>query len=108
MFRQRIRVQTNCSGESKTKQSHRDSTDINNIIAQFDRTGQLPQARRQGYYGDVSGMNDDLGVLMQQSQETLDAAGKYVADKQKQEAATPPVTDQPASDSAQIPAEKPE
>lgn len=70
-------------GESRTIQSERDLTDINNIVAKYQRTGQLPLETKQRQYGDVSELNRPLGELIQESRETLDAAGRALDAKQK-------------------------
>lgn len=41
-------------GEKRTQQHFRDEVDINNIVARFERTGQLPQASGAVTYGDVT------------------------------------------------------
>lgn len=38
----RLRVQCTPTGEDKTKQSFKDECDVNNIVARFSATGQLP------------------------------------------------------------------
>lgn len=46
---------TPIEGESRTKRSFRDASDINNIVAKYRATGQLPElARRDPKYGDFS------------------------------------------------------
>jgi len=52
--RVRPRVQLTDFDRSKTVQSELAACDINNIIAQFDRTGQLPARTRDAIYADVS------------------------------------------------------
>ena len=48
-------------GETMTIQSERDLTDINNVVAKYQRTGQLPLPTKQAQYGDVSELNRPLG-----------------------------------------------
>jgi len=48
---------------SRTKQSFRDECDINNILRQFNVTGQLPIGRVQPQYGDFSGITDYQSAL---------------------------------------------
>lgn len=52
----RVRPVVDFTGEvSRTKQSFKDQTDINKIIARFGRTGMLTHVNtRQPFYGDVS------------------------------------------------------
>ena len=59
-------------GETMTIQSERDLTDINNVVAKYQRTGQLPLPTKQAQYGDVSELNRPLGELIQQYQESLE------------------------------------
>lgn len=75
---ERTRVSFTCEGESKTQQSHRDSVDVNAIVARFDRTGQLPPGRIDPQYGDVSDMNRPYAELIEQSRDVLDRAGQFV------------------------------
>jgi phage internal scaffolding protein len=48
---------------SRTKQSFRDECDINNILRQFNVTGQLPSGSVQPQYGDFSGITDYQSAL---------------------------------------------
>lgn len=63
----RVRLALSSDEPSMTHQSHAESCDINNIIRQFDRTGVLPPATRQGQYGDVSNLNKPLTDLINDS-----------------------------------------
>lgn len=49
-----LRVDTDVSGESMTKQSFKDECDINFIMARYERTGQLPLGDVQPLFGDFS------------------------------------------------------
>jgi len=51
------------SKPSLTKQSFRDECDINNILRQFNVTGQLPAGSVQPQYGDFSGITDYQSAL---------------------------------------------
>jgi len=48
---------------SRTKQSFRDECDINNILRQFNVTGELPIGSVQPQYGDFSGITDYQSAL---------------------------------------------
>jgi len=48
---------------SLTKQSFRDECDINNILRQFNVTGELPAGSVQPQYGDFSGITDYQSAL---------------------------------------------
>lgn len=58
-----LRVQHFTQGESLTRQSERDSTDINKIVARAQKTGFLPEGNGQGWYGDVSEIGDYRSAL---------------------------------------------
>lgn len=46
-------------GDGRTKQSERDGTDINKIVARYRKTGILPATRRvQPVFADVTGISD--------------------------------------------------
>lgn len=77
---ERIRVQTPSGGESKTQQAHKDQTDINAIIARFDRTGVLPGNPNQGVYADCTDLQTDLTEALQRTQEVLERATQFKAD----------------------------
>jgi len=51
------------SKPSLAKQSFRDECDINNILRQFNVTGQLPSGSVQPQYGDFSGITDYQSAL---------------------------------------------
>lgn len=63
-----------CEGESMTQDHLFDLTDVNQIVETFTRTGQLPAAKRQGYYGDVTGLNKPFDQLINESREFIAAA----------------------------------
>lgn len=92
-FRQpmsRIRLITETEGESMTHQSHAASCDINVIINQFSRTGQLPPNHRQPQYADVTHLSKDLTTLyndMMDIGERIRQAQKDIAANKKAEAA---------------------
>ena len=48
---------------SRTQQSFRDECDINNILRQFNVTGELPIGSLQPQYGDFSGITDYQSAL---------------------------------------------
>lgn len=73
---------THIYGESLTHQSHAESCDINNIIRRFDNTGILPPSTREPQYADVTGLQGDLTERINESRETLDAAGRHLEQKQ--------------------------
>lgn len=75
---ERVRYQTEIVGESKTDQSQKMQVDVNHIVRRYDRTGQLPQPKREPQYGDVSDLNAPYGELIESSRSILDTVGKYV------------------------------
>lgn len=56
---QRKRLTKKFTGESRTRQSFNDETNINNIMARFDKTGLIDHVNEhQGSYGDFSEISD--------------------------------------------------
>lgn len=69
----RVRVRTNVGGESQTRQSFNDETDINQIMARFEKTGIMEHLNTyQGQYGDFTEATDYQSSL-NQVQEAQDA-----------------------------------
>jgi len=67
----RVRPVVECNpDEGRTRQSERDSTDINRMVAQYRRTGVFPVAQRAGEFLDVVGTGD-LHLMLR----TVQAAG---------------------------------
>ena len=56
----RERLQVNCAGETNVDVSAYASTDVNNIVKVFHRTGELPPAGKQGIFADVTLLQGDL------------------------------------------------
>lgn len=54
----RTRVQTINVEDSKTQQQFAAQCDVNNIIAKYKKTGELPLARKQGVFADVASITD--------------------------------------------------
>lgn len=67
------------SEASMTQQSHADTCDMNRIISQFHRTGELPHGRHQPAYEDVSGLSGDLLDLSSRSRSTIEDAEAFVS-----------------------------
>lgn len=65
----RERVQTQIIGESMTHQSHHDGCDVNQIMARYSRTGEMPPGR-PGQFADVSNLQGDLTTLIEKARET--------------------------------------
>lgn len=94
----RIAVQTVITGESMTHQNHAASCDVNNIIRQFDRTGQLPPALRAPMYGDVSHLNRPFSDLALSSQGTLGDYATDILNAERQKVANPRSTIPPSTE----------
>lgn len=62
---ERERSITEFEGESQTDTSSGNDTDVNHIVARFARTGQLPPATREGYFGDVTHLQGDLTEMIE-------------------------------------------
>jgi len=54
-----------CEDASRTQQHFKDETDINNILRQFNITGQLPTKALSPRYGDFTGIGDYHSALNQ-------------------------------------------
>jgi len=52
-----------CEDATRTQQHFKDETDINNILRQFNITGQLPSKAITPQYGDFTGIGDYHGAL---------------------------------------------
>jgi len=87
-------------GESMTRQSEKASADVNAIVERFARTGQLPPARFEGSYADVTGLQGDLTELYNRSQDTQAA----YAEALERANAQPEPAPEPAPESAPAPA----
>lgn len=82
----RVRVHPLLSGESRTHQSHRDEVDINNVIARFDRNGELPNRPQTPQYADVTEFSGDPTDLINRSRATLDTVGAFVSQREAAQA----------------------
>jgi len=54
-----------CEDATRTQQHFKEETDINNILRQFNLTGQLPNKTLSPRYGDFSGIGDYHSALNQ-------------------------------------------
>jgi len=61
----RERVFQSSEGESMCERSHADSVNINNIVARFHRTGELPKPTSEPIYEDVTGLQGDYRERLQ-------------------------------------------
>lgn len=76
---------------SMTQQSHSDQTDVNAIVARFERTGQMPIGNRgQGQYADVTGLQGDLCELAMRSAADIARADDFLKDWKPPEEEKPP------------------
>lgn len=107
----RERLITKVEGESLTVQDPGQDTDINHIVARFDRTGVLPSPKVEAQYGDVTALQGDPLQLMEKAREIdgkVEAAKVELAErakaKQDQEAAdAKKSSDEPKSPPAKEP-----
>ena len=51
--------------------SQGNDTDVNRIVARFARTGELPPATVQPQYADVTGLQEDLTVILQRGKDAI-------------------------------------
>lgn len=101
---ERVRVSVVTDTPTMTQQSHRDQTDVNAIIARFDRTGELPPNASVPQYGDVSDLNRPYDELIQMSTDIINIAEEFQANW------TPPEPEEPGDPSPPLsePATEPE
>jgi len=76
-------------GPSMTVQADKPLTDINNIVARFHRTGELPPGPRTPQYGDISDIQqEDPTTALNRARETIGQVQTDIQnfrDKQEQE-----------------------
>jgi len=80
---------------SMTQQSHYDQTDVNAIVARFERTGAMPPPTKPAMYGDVTDLQGELTELIQRSQEQISAARNFLNQWQPPE--DPPASPPPGN-----------
>lgn len=68
---ERHRVQVDASQDSVTDRSFGNDTDVNNIVARFSRTGELPNVGGEGQYADVTRLQGDLSQMICEARDTL-------------------------------------
>lgn len=85
-------------GESATDTSMGNDTDINNIVARFDRTGILPSATTQPIYADVTALQGELTELINEARDVQQRSQEFI-EKWKPPVAnsdvSPPITTNP-------------
>lgn len=79
----RVRTRTVLDPVSKTHQSFRDACDVNNIVARYERTGELPPARHNPTYGDVVALQGDLTDKVNRSREVISSTTDFLAGRQR-------------------------
>lgn len=94
---ERRQVLTVPEGESLTEQAHGPAVDVNAIVSRFARTGQLPPARQEAVYADVTGLQRDL-------RERIEFAGRVLSEAERFLQERPGV--EPATVSPAVPVEK--
>lgn len=74
-------VHRDCGAEILTQQSHAEQTDINYIVARFQRTGELPPNPRgqEGKYVDCTPYAEDLTEAYNSATQRLEEAGRELA-----------------------------
>lgn len=85
----RTRVQSVNDEPSMTDTSQGNDTNVNTIIARFDRTGVLPQPTQEPLYADCVPFNRDLTELLNEAQDIQVRAQNFL------EQWSPPPEDQP-------------
>lgn len=65
---------------SRTQDSHADQTNVNDIVARFARTGEMPVGKGTPQYGDVTSLQGDLTEQINQANEDIAALNAYKTD----------------------------
>lgn len=94
---------TEIIGESRTHQSHKESSDVNWIIARYERTGELPRTKSDGIYADVSGLSGDLMDLKSRADDVISVAGDFLDKRAIQAAAEKAAAEKAAAASSSTP-----
>lgn len=102
----RKRVQKEFFEPSMTVQSLQEAADINVIVAKYEATGQMPPGRHQGMYGDVTGYQGDITERYQRAQETIQKAGSYFEEREKERRKQKQNNDKKTEENIQKPVEK--
>lgn len=89
-----------CEGESMTQQHMVDQTDVNRIVEDYTRTGVLPPSSRQGFYDDVTELNQPYDQLIERSRSIQAALASGVADSPPAAAEAPPAAPEVSSGDA--------
>lgn len=83
---QRERVITDLTGQkSKTDRSSGNDTDINNIVARFQRTGVMPPPTGEPHYGDVSSLQGELTDLIARGEAARQELQELELQKEKEQ-----------------------
>ena len=82
----RLRVQSKQGGESTTVQDPQNTTDVNEIVKKYHRTGMMPPGK-QGIYADVTGLQGDLTERLIWAKQVQEDAQREIAEIQQQQAA---------------------
>lgn len=98
---QTLRLQYADDSPSLTQNSHHDATDINAIIARYQRTGLFPPNNTHGQYADVTGLQGDLTEMINQAKSIRGLTDEFLASYgqpagEVEETPTAPVADPPA------------
>lgn len=80
----RVRCSIDEFDESRTAQSEKDETDINNIVKKFTRTKKLPEERAGAQYADVSGLNQDLTSLYNLQKQVMGDIARLQREQERQ------------------------
>lgn len=80
---ERQRVITPVGETSCTDTSFGNDTDINNIVARFARTGQMPPPQKEPKYADVTGLQGDLTEMLQKGKEATEAYKKLMREAEE-------------------------
>lgn len=84
---QRERTPTDLTGqESKTDRSAGNDTDVNHIVARFQRTGIMPEPKGEAQYADVSALQGELTEILARGEAARKELQELELQKEKEQA----------------------
>nr|QJB18929.1 MAG: internal scaffolding protein [Microvirus sp.] len=94
-FRERYITVVDVPSQADTSAGN--DTDINNIMARFDRTGQLPPGYAEPRYEDCTPFNRDLTELINDAKAVSSQAQEFISTWSEPEPSTPPPSTEPVT-----------
>lgn len=99
----RTQTPTVIKGPSRTSQADKGASDVNLIVARFQRTGELPPNPRglEGRYEDVTGLQEDLTDAYNKAIENTENYNRLLAEQEKEKNELNEKTDKKQQDTKQ-------